>query len=139
MSDVSALMDKLKSTVSYKQFDAPRSTDQAWPVLEKLARAQNALTDPDPKSSSAETPVTHPVIAPVAAPAGAAVTVEAAAEPAPPASNQSSTAGSLFARLQVDAASPKAGAFSRYTVAKPLQEGPQVLSEIFERIGRKAL
>lgn len=127
MSDVSALMDKLKSTVSYKQFDAPRSADtQSWPVLEKMAKAQNALS--------------HFEAAPTIAPA-----VEAMAEAAPksaPATTKR-VEGSLFDRLQAqgrargEGEAPKAARFGRYADPKVVEEAPQALSEIFDRIGRK--
>ena len=141
MSDVSALMDKLKSTVNYRQFDAPRASDQAWPVLERMARAQSALSRPD----TAAAPMAPPAVAqaPIAqapvAPAPVAP-VEVAPVAEPPAN------GSLFDRLQVDgraraaeAELPKGAAFSRYGAAKAVEPAPQDLSEIFERIGRKAL
>lgn len=135
MSDVSALMDKLKSTVNYKQFDAPRASEQAWPILEKMARAKSALSRPDlqvvpaaPAPAPAQAPAQTPV-APVAAPA-----VEAP------------VSGSLFDRLQIDGRArgaeadlPKSAAFSRYGATKAVEDAPQALSEIFERIGRKAL
>ncbi|WP_304272783.1 hypothetical protein [Caulobacter segnis] len=141
MSDVSALMDKLKTTVSYKQFDAPRASDQTWPVLEKIARAQSALADPQSQSLAPEAQATAPATTAVAAGAAAEpVTQAVAPAPSPAAApNPAPASGSLFARLQVDAASPKAGAFGRYTVGKPAEDGPQALSEIFERIGRKAV
>lgn len=124
MSDVSALMDKLKSTIAYQQFDAPRSAEaQAWPVLEKMAQAKNALS--------------HLESAPPPAPAPA---------PAPTPTPEARTDGSLFDRLQAEGRThgatagdeaPKGARFSRYANAKDAGEAPQALSEIFERIGRK--
>lgn len=147
MSDVSALMDKLKSTVNYRQFDAPRASEQAWPVLEKMARAKSELSRPDTSASAsmapapmapapvAQAPVAPIEVAPVAPPTAAS---GFAAEPP--------TNGSLFDRLQVDGRArgaeadlPKGAAFSRYGSAKTVEAAPQALSEIFERIGRKAL
>lgn len=141
MSDVSALMDKLKTTVSYKQFDAPRVSDQSWPVLEKMARAKSALAGSDSQSLIPEAPAAAPATTAVAAPLPAEPATQAVAPAPGPVSAPIPVPanGSLFARLQVDVTSPKAGAFSRYAVGKPVQEGPQALSEIFERIGRKAL
>jgi len=147
VSDVSALMDKLKSTVNYRQFDAPRASEQAWPVLEKMARAKSELSRPDTSASAsmapapmapapvAQAPVAPIEVAPVAPPTAAS---GFAAEPP--------TNGSLFDRLQVDGRArgaeadlPKGAAFSRYGSAKTVEAAPQALSEIFERIGRKAL
>lgn len=118
MSDVSALMDKLKSTIAYQQFDAPRSAEaQAWPVLEKMAQAKNALSH-----------------------------LESAPPPAPTPTPEARTDGSLFDRLQAEGRThgatagdeaPKGARFSRYANAKDAGEAPQALSEIFERIGRK--
>ncbi|MDR6624062.1 hypothetical protein [Caulobacter segnis] len=163
MSDVSALMDKLKATVSYKQFDAPRAGDLAWPVLEKMARAKSALSQPTsqvmaapapvPLAPAPLAPVTPPPVtaAPVAAPTGWIAPANAplaAAPAAPPVAtpvatdilvSQAPAEGSLFERLQADATPTKAAAFSRYGAAQPAQDAPQALSEIFERIGRKAL
>jgi hypothetical protein len=121
-------MDKLKSTISYKQFDAPRSEAHAWPVLEKMARAQNALTAPQ-----ASVPVEAAPVA-IAAPAAEAPTPQAAAS-------------SLFDRLhaegrprvEVGEVEAHTGArFARYGNAKAVDDAPQALSAIFERIGRKA-
>lgn len=152
MSDVSALMDKLKSTVNYKQFDAPRASEQAWPVLERMARAQSALSHPDMSAAASMTqapmapaPVAQAPVAPVevapVAPPPAAPPAAAPGFAAEPTSN-----GSLFDRLQVDGRArgaeadlPKGAAFSRYGSAKTVEAAPQALSEIFERIGRKAL
>ena len=137
MSDVNALMDKLKSTVAYKQFDSPRAVDQAWPVLEKMALAQSSLSQPVRQSQ----PV-HQVMA-------SAPRMEAAAPayaPAPAAAirapdilvTEAPAEGSLFQRLHADAAPSKSGAFSRYGAANVAEDAPQALSDIFERIGRKA-
>lgn len=122
MSDVSALMDKLKSTIAYQQFDAPRSAEaQAWPVLEKMAQAKNALSHLEAAPPPAPTPT--PTLAP-----------------------ETRTDGSLFDRLQAEGRThgatagdeaPKGARFSRYANAKDAGEAPQALSEIFERIGRK--
>ncbi|PHY18314.1 hypothetical protein CSW59_16320 [Caulobacter sp. BP25] len=136
-------MDKLKATVSYKQFDAPPASEQAWPVLEKMARAKSALSEPVSQVAAASAgdqiapaaPVAAPVAAPASAPARMAdvLVTEAPAE------------GSLFERLQADAAPAKSAAFGRYgaaqtaRAAKTAEAEPQALSEIFERIGRKAL
>ncbi len=149
MSDVSALMDKLKSTVNYKQFDAPRASEQAWPVLERMARAKSELSrlDMPAPASMAQAPVTPaPVVqAPVAQ---APVEMAPAAPPAaaPGFAAEPPTSGSLFDRLQVDGRTrgaeadlPKGAAFSRYGSANTVEAAPQALSEIFERIGRKAL
>lgn len=138
MSDVSALMDKLKSTVNYKQFDAPRASEQAWPILEKMARAKSALSRPDLQVVPAAAP------APVQAPVQTHAAPVAEVMPAPAA--EASASGSLFDRLQADgrprgadADVPKGAAFSRYGATKAVDDAPQSLSEIFERIGRKAL
>ena len=148
MSDVSALMDKLKSTVNYKQFDAPRASDQAWPVLERMARAQSALSHPEaPVAPIAQAPVAAAPIAPApVAPAPVEVAPVAASPAAPAVAAEPPANGSLFDRLQVDgrarggeAELPKGAAFSRYGAAKAVETAPQALSEIFERIGRKAL
>jgi len=136
VSDVSALMDKLKSTISYKQFDAPRSDAHTWPVLEKMARAQNALTAP------VATPIPAPVEAPpvaVAAPIAAAPIVAASA----PQAAESSLFDRLHAegrpRIEVGEVEAHTGArFARYATAKAVDDAPQALSAIFERIGRKA-
>jgi hypothetical protein len=125
-------MDKLKSTISYKQFDAPRSDGQTWPVLEKMARAQSAL-------AATETPL--PVAAPpVATPSVATPSVAAA--PAPQAA-ESSLFDRLHAegrpRIEVGEVEAHTGArFARYASAKTADDAPQALSAIFERIGRKA-
>lgn len=126
MSDVNALMDKLKSSVSYKQFDAPRATDaHAWPVLEKIAKAQTALSHFEPKQTMAPAPEAVEQVQPAVAPTVTAARVE----------------GSLFDRLQAEAT--KAPRFGRYADAKPAepqaqpQAQPQALSEIFDRIGRR--
>lgn len=133
MSDVSALIDKLKTSVSYKQFDAPRSSDRAWPVLEKMAQAKNSLTP-------FETPRA----------AGPIVTVEIDEAPSAPAAATTLTAepqaaGSLFDRLQAEGRSrgpqvqpANSARFSRYGATKAVNDAPEALSEIFERIGRKA-
>ncbi|UAL09295.1 hypothetical protein [Caulobacter segnis] len=120
-------MDKLKSTISYKQFDAPRSDGQTWPVLEKMARAQSAL-------AATETPL------PVAAPPVATPSVAAA--PTPQAA-ESSLFDRLHAegrpRIEVGEVEAHTGArFARYASAKTADDAPQALSAIFERIGRKA-
>jgi len=110
-------MDKLKSTISYQQFDAPRSSESyAWPVLEKMAQTKSALSH-----------------------------VEVAPEPEP-APTETRLGGSLFERLQTEGRTsgaaagdeaPKSARFSRYASAKDVDPAPQALSEIFERIGRK--
>lgn len=138
MSDVSALMDKLKATVSYKQFDAPRAGDQAWPILEKMARAKSALSQPAPQMMAAASPAEA---APIAAPVAPVAQVAAPAVVADVLVSQAPAEGSLFQRLQADAAPVKPTAFGRYGAAQPAQaaqDAPQALSEIFERIGRKA-
>ncbi|AVQ03540.1 hypothetical protein B7G68_17830 [Caulobacter segnis] len=124
-------MDKLKATVSYKQFDAPRAGDQAWPILEKMAQAKSAL-------SRAVSPVAAPV-APIEAAPAAPPAASPAARVADVLVSEAPAEGSLFSRLQADTAPAKAAAFSRYGAAKPVEDAPQALSEIFERIGRKAL
>lgn len=145
MSDVNALMDKLKATVSYKQFDAPRGAEQAWPVLEKMARAKSALSQPDSQMMAPAARVEAAPAAPVAAapvvadPAPAAVTVSATVRAADVLGSEASAEGSLFERLQADATPAKSAAFGRYGAAKAVESEPQALSEIFERIGRKAL
>lgn len=122
VSDVSALVEKLKSSIAYKQFDAPRAADAyAWPILEKMARVQ----DEAPRPHSQET-----------APVAQAVTPQ---EP---------VMRSLFDRLQAEApvhrsqeasgACGEAGPFSRYAAPQGVEETPQALSEIFARIGQKA-
>lgn len=147
MSDVSALMDKLKSTVNYRQFDAPRASEQAWPVLEKMARAKSELSRPDTSASAsmapapmAPAPVAQAPVAPIEVAPVAPPTAASGFAAQPP------TNGSLFDRLQVDGRArgaeadlPKGAAFSRYGSAKTVEAAPQALSEIFERIGRKAL
>lgn len=143
MNDVSALMDKLKSTISYKQFDAPPSADAyAWPVLEKMARVQSALPSVGaasevsavPSHTVSAAPAQTVVAAPVQAPVQTVVAAPAQA------------AGvSLFDRLQADGRSQKEGGepaagggrFSRYAAAPTVDDAPQALSDIFERIGRK--
>jgi hypothetical protein len=133
-------MDKLKATVSYKQFDAPRAGDQAWPILEKMARAKSALSQPTAPMMAAPAPMAPALVtaAPVTAPTGG---VAPAAAPMAPdvLVSQAPAEGSLFQRLQADTGPAKAAAFSRYGAAQPAQDAPQALSEIFERIGRKAL
>jgi len=123
VSDVNALMDKLKSSVSYKQFDAPRSTDaHTWPVLEKIAKAQTALSRFEPEQTIAPAPeAVVETTQPAAAPAVAATQVE----------------GSLFDRLQAEAT--RTTRFGRYADARAVetQAQPQALSEIFDRIGRR--
>lgn len=142
MSDVSALMDKLKSTISYKQFDAPRSDARTWPVLEKMARAKNALTIPEALGQS-------PAPAPVEAFAVEAAPVEVApvavAAPAVPNPAPKTVESSLFDRLQAEGRSRIGGGeahtgarFARYASDKTVDDAPQALSAIFERIGRKA-
>jgi len=126
-------MDKLKSTVSYKQFDAPRAAEHAWPILEKMARVKTAL-------SQFEAPHSFTPAAPVeVSPAPVA-----AAAPTPPA--EPTPAGSLFDRLHAegracgaDAEPRKSASFGRYGAANATTDSPQALSEIFERIGRKAI
>lgn len=137
VSDVSALMDKLKSTVNYKQFDAPRAPEEAWPVLERMARAKNALSRPEVQTIAPAAPAASPMPQVQAAPV---------APPTPALAVETPTSGSLFDRLQVDGRAragdadlPKSAAFSRYGAAKTVEDAPQALSEIFERIGRKAL
>jgi hypothetical protein len=138
VSDVSALMDKLKATVSYKQFDAPRAGDQAWPILEKMARAKSALSQPEPqKIAPAARAEAAPMAAPIAAPAAAPTAPTARV--ADVLVSEAPAEGSLFSRLQADAAPAKSAAFGRYGAAKAAEDAPQALSEIFERIGRKAL
>lgn len=148
MSDVSALMDKLKSTVNYKQFDAPRGSEQAWPVLERMARAKSALSRPDLQVVTPAASVVTPAVSVEAAPVAPAAPVQPVAPPAaaPVFAAEPTPNGSLFDRLQVDgraqggdAALPRSAAFSRYGVDKAAEPAPQALSEIFERIGRKAL
>jgi hypothetical protein len=121
-------MDKLKATVSYKQFDAPRAGDQAWPILEKMARAKNALSQPE----SPRIAPTAREAAPMAAPAPATRVADVLVSEAP-------AEGSLFSRLQADTAPAKSAAFGRYGAANAAEDAPQALSDIFERIGRKAL
>ncbi len=140
MSDVSALMDKLKATVSYKQFDAPRASDEAWPILEKMARAKNALSQPAPQRIAPAAPVeAAPVAAQVAAPAAPVAPAKVSAVVADVLVSETPAEGSLFQRLQADTAPAKPAAFSRYGAAQPAQDAPQALSDIFERIGRKAI
>lgn len=147
MSDVSALMDKLKSTVNYRQFDAPRASEQAWPVLEKMARAKSELSRPDASASASMAPAPM-APAPVAQAPAAPIEVAPVAPPTAASgfAAEPPTNGSLFDRLQVDGRArgaeadlPKGAAFSRYGSAKTVEAAPQALSEIFERIGRKAL
>ncbi len=147
MSDVSALMDKLKSTVNYRQFDAPRASEQAWPVLEKMARAKSELSRPDTSASASMAPAPM-APAPVAQAPAAPIEVAPVAPPTAASgfAAEPPTNGSLFDRLQVDGRArgaeadlPKGAAFSRYGSAKTVEAAPQALSEIFERIGRKAL
>jgi hypothetical protein len=140
-------MDKLKSTVNYRQFDAPRASEQAWPVLEKMARAKSELSRPDTSASAsmapapmAPAPVAQAPVAPIEVAPVAPPTAASGFAAQPP------TNGSLFDRLQVDGRArgaeadlPKGAAFSRYGSAKTVEAAPQALSEIFERIGRKAL
>lgn len=133
MSDVSALMDKLKSTISYKQFDAPRSDAHTWPVIEKMARAQSALTTPETPAPVEAAPVV--LAAPIAA-------APIAATPAPQAP-ESSLFDRLHAegrpRIEVGEVEAHTGArFARYASPKAVDDAPQALSAIFERIGRKA-
>ena len=128
-------MDKLKATVSYKQFDAPRAADQAWPILEKMARAKTALSQPAPQTIAPAAPAEAAPVATAAAPVAPAVVADVLISPAP-------AEGSLFDRLQADTVPAKPAAFSRYGAAQPVQaaqDAPQALSEIFERIGRKAI
>jgi hypothetical protein len=147
VSDVSALMDKLKSTVNYRQFDAPRASEQAWPVLEKMARAKSELSRPDTSASASMAPAPM-APAPVAQAPAAPIEVAPVAPPTAASgfAAEPPTNGSLFDRLQVDGRArgaeadlPKGAAFSRYGSAKTVEAAPQALSEIFERIGRKAL
>jgi carboxylesterase type B len=133
VSDVSALMGKLKATVSYKQFDAPPASEQAWPILEKMARAKSALAQPAPQVMAASVQDQIAPVTPVAAPASAP------ARTADVLVSVTASEGSLFERLQADAAPAKSAAFSRYGAAEAAEAEPQALSEIFERIARKAL
>ncbi|MEW6388985.1 MAG: hypothetical protein AB1542_00850 [Pseudomonadota bacterium] len=140
-------MDKLKSTVNYRQFDAPRASEQAWPVLEKMARAKSELSRPDTSASASMAPAPM-APAPVAQAPAAPIEVAPVAPPTAASgfAAEPPTNGSLFDRLQVDGRArgaeadlPKGAAFSRYGSAKTVEAAPQALSEIFERIGRKAL
>jgi hypothetical protein len=140
-------MDKLKSTVNYRQFDAPRASEQAWPVLEKMARAKSELSRPDTSASASMAPAPM-APAPVAQAPAAPIEVAPVAPPTAASgfAAEPPTNGSLFDRLQVDGRArgaeadlPKGTAFSRYGSAKTVEAAPQALSEIFERIGRKAL
>ncbi|HJV42712.1 hypothetical protein [Caulobacter sp.] len=125
-------MNKLKSTVSYKQFDAPRSADaQSWPVLERMAKAQNALSHFEPTPTIAPSVETVSEAAPTLASATTARVEGARVE------------GSLFDRLhaqgraQGEGEAPRSARFSRYAETKIVEEAPQALSEIFDRIARK--
>ncbi|MCK5909758.1 MAG: hypothetical protein KAG62_07385 [Caulobacter sp.] len=137
----------MKSTVNYRQFDAPRASEQAWPVLEKMARAKSELSRPDTSASASMAPAPM-APAPVAQAPAAPIEVAPVAPPTAASgfAAEPPTNGSLFDRLQVDGRArgaeadlPKGAAFSRYGSAKTVEAAPQALSEIFERIGRKAL
>lgn len=88
----------------------------------------------------AEAPVAPAAVAPIEVAPVAPPTAASGFAAEPP------TNGSLFDRLQIDGRArgaeadlSKGAAFSRYGSAKPVEAAPQALSEIFERIGRKAL
>ncbi|USQ94555.1 hypothetical protein [Caulobacter sp. RL271] len=123
-------MDKLKSTISYKQFDAPRPADaHTWPVIEKMARAKSAIASGEKATPVALAPIVAPVVAPP--------------EAAAPRIAESSLFDRLHAegRPRIETGEVEAhtsARFSRYATAKTVDDAPQALSAIFERIGRKA-
>ncbi|WP_091734890.1 hypothetical protein [Phenylobacterium immobile] len=52
MSDVSALIGKLKANVAYRRFNAPSTeSGQSWPVLDRIAHAQRGDASPSAETS----------------------------------------------------------------------------------------
>ncbi len=77
MSDVSALIGKLKANVAYRRFAAPNAESGAsWPVLERIAKAQREGDGQAETASEASVPQVE------AAPLQPAAPVEAPPQPA---------------------------------------------------------
>ncbi len=114
VSDVSALIGKLKANVAYRNFAAADTVGETWPVLERIARArQLASPGATDQPQAAITPPTPSAPAPEnswASPAAAASPPAASQPPQPqlqPLRGALASASSL-ATPQVPAATPVA-------------------------------